>query len=136
MSPRARIVLDTSVIVGLLSSTDVHHAASTAAVRRHASAGDELLVPASVYTELLVGAMRLGPDDVARIERFIASATRLVPLDAAVAAEAAQLRARHLPGLRLPDALVLGTAIATGAATTLTTDRALLRYDPRVHVIS
>lgn len=46
----------------------------------------------------------------------------IIPLQPDTAVVAAQLRARH-PALRLPDAIVIATAIVDGADELVTTDR-------------
>ena len=52
----ALIVLDASVLLALLDAADPRHAAVTAALRRHA--GDDVKIPASAYSECLVGPFR------------------------------------------------------------------------------
>jgi predicted nucleic acid-binding protein len=51
----------------------------------------------------------------------------LLPIDAAIAERAAQLRARH--NLRTPDALQIAAALAAGCQAFLTNDRTLDRVD-------
>lgn len=114
------IILDAGVIIGALDAADGHHQASVAAL---ASRGrDELLVPASVFAEILVRPYARGLRVVQGVERFLADlGARIHPLDVVIAHAAARLRASH-PTVRLPDALTIGTAVVLGG-TVLTTDR-------------
>jgi len=117
-------VLDSSVLIGVLDASDVHHDAALAAVRRVLAARDDLLVPAAAYAELLVGAIRQsGASGVLTVDRMLVSLLALVvPLDREIAVAAAELRARHA-SLRLPDALVIATATVRPNARILTADR-------------
>jgi predicted nucleic acid-binding protein len=117
-------VLDAGVIVAALDAEDAHHAAAVEALRAGRLAGDELLLPASAYAECLVWPMRAGADAAAAAEAFIdLLPATVIAADRSVCRTAARLRARHGPSLRLPDALVIATAIETGAARVLTADR-------------
>lgn len=128
------VVLDSSVILGVLDPKDVHHQAATRAVREHRRANAEFLVPASALAEVLVGASRLGSEAVQATEGFVDRiASEVVPIDREVARAAAGLRARHR-SLRLPDALVLGCA-AVRRADIVLTDRSWRRVDSRVVLI-
>ena len=74
-----------------------------------------------MLAEILVRPCAAGGEAVRDIERFLAALSAHVhPLDVPVAHAAARLRATHR-SVRLPDALVLGTA-AVLSATVLTTD--------------
>ena len=114
----ALIVLDASVLIALLDPNDALHTAARAALARHA--GDDLKLPASAYAESLVGPARQGRL-VAAKQAIDALLLDIVPITSQVAEEAAELRARH-PSLRLPDALVVATGSALGAAVVLTGD--------------
>jgi predicted nucleic acid-binding protein len=95
----------------------------------------ELVLPASVYSEVLVGPYRLGPAAVAKAEQAVAElGMRVEPLTAAMARRAAALRARH-PALRLPDALVLATGELLDATAIVTANRAWPRFSRRARVI-
>src|SRR2546423_1884889 len=127
------VVLDASVIIAFLDPADVHHAAAVAAFRAHA--GDQLVIPASVYAEILVRPYRYGPSAVATVEQFTAAlAIHVEPVSREIARRAAQLRSQHT-SLRLPDALVLATADELNAAAVLTADVAWTKISPRAQVI-
>jgi predicted nucleic acid-binding protein len=116
-------VLDAGVVIALLDAADAHHAAAVAALRIARDRGDVLVLPASAYAECLVSPQRRGPDAVAVVDRFLdALPVRVEPADRTIAAAAAALRATHGTALRLPDGLVIATAIVLGADRILTTD--------------
>lgn len=116
-------VLDAGVIIALLDAADAHHAAAVAALRIARDRGDVLVLPASAYAECLVSPQRRGPDAVAVVDRFLdALPARVEAADRSIAAAAAGLRATHGTALRLPDGLVIATAIVLGADRILTTD--------------
>ncbi|MES2209681.1 MAG: PIN domain-containing protein [Chloroflexota bacterium] len=117
-------VLDAGVVIALLDASDVHHAAALASVREAQEQGDVLMLPASAYAECLVAPSRRGAGAVAVVDALIdALPVRVEPADRSIAARAASLRAIHGPVLRLPDALVVATALVHGAERIITTDR-------------
>lgn len=129
------VVLDASVVLALLDSSDTTHVASVGAVREARARSDSLLLPASALSEVLVGSMRQGPSLVDNTLRFVDRIVDSVaPADRDVALHAARLRAGHR-SLRLPDALVVGTALVHEAQL-LTCDRALGRVDDCVTVVA
>lgn len=103
------VVLDSGVVVGFLDRQDALHSAADAAVRELVR-GQRLLASVVTYAEVLTGA-RVGhhneEDDVAGFFTGLLSA--VLPVDVAVADEAADLRSRF-KSLRMPDALILATA--------------------------
>lgn len=126
------VVLDASVVIGALDATDSRYPSARAAITARRLAGDDLRVPASVWSEVLVGAFRQGrASEAERQVRVFAGAPR--PVDREVAVAAARLRALH-PALRLPDALVLATA-EVDDADVLTADRRWSAYSARVTVL-
>jgi predicted nucleic acid-binding protein len=128
------VVLDSSLLLGLLDAADTHHRTALDAVAAATDADEEIILPASVLPEVLVGAARQGPAVRDSLEhRLLASVDRLHPIDRDVAVHAADVRAAHR-AVRLPDAPVVATGRALGAAV-LTVDRRLGRVDERVRVI-
>ena len=116
-------VLDAGVIIAILDAADVHHKAAAHALTVAREHGDILVLPASAYAECLVSPYRRGPEAVSVVDSFIdALPARIEPASRAIASGAAELRARHAGGLRLPDALVVATAIVLGADRVITTD--------------
>jgi predicted nucleic acid-binding protein len=129
-------VLDAGVIIAVLDGADVHHAAARKAVSEAVERGELLAVPASVYAECLVGPARRGRQAMRKVDRFLADLPAEVePITRQLASRAAELRARHGQRLRLPDALVLATALHLGADRVITTDRRWPRAGVAVEVV-
>jgi predicted nucleic acid-binding protein len=127
----ALIVLDASVVIGLLERSDVHHAATTEALRDHQM--DVLSLPASAYAEVLTRPARAGQLESVRAD-IAALGAHIDAIDERVAEDAARLRARFR-SLRLPDALVIAKGELGSAERILTTDRSWAPVSRRVHVI-
>ncbi len=53
------VVVDASVVLGLLDPADAHHSSATRAVKKVRADGDEIILPASALAEVLVGASRM-----------------------------------------------------------------------------
>ena len=116
-------VLDAGVLIGFLDGKDAHHAAAHRVLEASIAANDTLALPASALAEVLVGPSRRGPEQVAVVHRLVEQLpVTVVPLDAEAATVAAGLRAAHR-SLRLPDALVIATAVVVDADQLVTTDR-------------
>jgi predicted nucleic acid-binding protein len=129
------VVLDSSVLIAIFDPRDAHHRTTLATLKSGFQAGLAFSVPASVLSEVLVGAARHSEEAAAARRRDI---ERLFPtriIDDAVAVAAAHLRARHR-SLRLPDALVIATGIVDNAEKVLTADKRWSGLDERVHVLS
>ena len=132
----ALTVLDAGVVIAMLDATDAHHSAARAALREALDRGDDLVLPASAYAECLVGPLRRGPESAAIVNAFIeALPARVEPVTRSIAMAAAALRARHGRAVRLPDAMVLATAIELQAHRLLTTDASWPPLDTPVVVI-
>ena len=117
-------VLDASVIIAVLDAEDPHHERAAAALRLRREAGDTLILPASAYAEVLVGPFRRDEAAAAAVDDFLAAIPAAIqPADRRIARAAARLRAEHGRRLRLPDALVVGSAMTLAADRVLTTDR-------------
>ena len=116
-------ILDAGVIIGFLDSNDVHHQAAHRALRKQLEQGHSLVMPTSVYAEILVGPMRTG-EQFAQTVRDLADRLpfAICAIDFPIAERAAALRARH-SALKLPDAFVIATAQHLDAEVILTTDR-------------
>jgi predicted nucleic acid-binding protein len=128
-------VIDSSVLVGILSDTDAHHAAALRWLGELQRDRDDILRPASAFAEVLLGAYRRGHSDTYRAELLVARGlVAIVSSDAEIAREAACLRAADL-ALGLPDALVIATGRSLKADSIATADRRWARYDERILVI-
>jgi predicted nucleic acid-binding protein len=102
------IALDADVLIGFFNRDDAHHPAARRLLQAAERDGERLVTAASVYAEVIVGPLRAGR--AGEIDAALAAlGIEVVPVDRAVAGEAARLRARHRT-LRLPDALSLAVA--------------------------
>jgi predicted nucleic acid-binding protein len=116
------LILDASVLIGLLDSADTHHDRAIDDVEGADREGRQLLLPASAYSETLVAFARARRLEEAR-RAITAMGITIVSLTDTIAERAAELRARPTR-LRLPDAIVLATAQEMGGS--------LLSYDRRL----
>jgi len=117
------IVLDAGVVIAVLDANDIHHAAAMKALADAQDVGEGFVLPASAYAECLVSPSRSGPDAVATVDQFLdALPARVEPATRTIGRAAASLRAAHGPGLHLPDALVVATAVVLAADRIITTD--------------
>lgn len=129
------VVVDASVVLGVLDGKDAHHVASVEALRSARIEGHKVVLPASALAEVLVGARRLGPPAVERTEAFVDTVLDSVhPIDRRLARKAAELRARHRT-IRLPDALVIAAGEAIDGDRVLTADARWRKVDRRVQVV-
>lgn len=115
-------ILDAGVVIAAFDATDAHHAAAGRELGTARDRGDALALPASAYAEVLVRPAARSSSTLTRVDSLL-DALPVTVIDATrdIARRAARLRARH-PALRLPDALVIATAIESGADHLLTTD--------------
>lgn len=129
----ALVVLDASVVIAFLDPDDALHDAAVEALAQHQH--DELLIPLSVYAEILVAPYRRGAEAVAEVEAFLADfAVRIATMTPQIARAAAKLRSESR-SLRLPDALVLATADDFDADSLLTGDESWVPISGRVTLI-
>ena len=118
------IVVDAGVLIAILDASDTHHVAAREAVRAALDRGDSLVLPASAYAEVLVAPLRRDGESGAVVDWLIDALPATVqPITRPIAGAAAELRAEHGTRMRLPDALVVATALDLGAACLITTDR-------------
>lgn len=130
-------VLDAGVIIGVLDADDADHVSARVALSAAIERRDAFAVPASVYAEALVGPSRQDASGVRALDAFLDDlAAEVEPITRQLAKRAAALRARHGKRLRLPDALVLATALHLRTDRVLTTDRQWPRVGVNVEVVS
>lgn len=109
----ARVALDADVVIAFLDAGDAQHERAVDLLRPRLAAGDEILIGASVYAEVMVRPLARGTGG--RVDEFIdAIGATVLAIDRELARRAAGLRVRHR-SLRLPDALSLATALMAGA---------------------
>jgi len=124
------IVLDASFAIAALAADDAHHDAAADALS--SASEDELVLAATTRAEILVGPARLGGKVLAAAQDF-ANGCETVPVSAAVADDAAGLKALH-GGLSLPDAIALVVAEMIGADAVWTFDRRWREVHQRVTI--
>ena len=117
-------IIDAGILIGFLDESDAHHLGAKKELADARLRGDQIAVPASALAEVLVSPSRNGEAAVGVIREFIERLSLVVDgLDTEIAVVAARLRARHGLKLKLPDALVVATAIQREASVLVTTDR-------------
>lgn len=132
----ALTILDAGVIIGVLDAEDAHHAGAREALAAAMDRGDRLAMPASAFAECLVAPARSGRDAMGAVDELLADLPAEVePITRQIASRAAMLRATHGRRLRLPDALVLATALHLRADRVLTTDAGWPRVGVSVEVV-
>ncbi len=132
----ALTVLDAGVIIGVLDADDAHHMGARKALAAAVDRGDQLAMPASAFAECLVAPARTGRHAMHAVDELLADLPAEVePITRQVASRAAVLRAKHGSRLRLPDALVLATALHLRAERVLTTDAGWPNVGVAVEVI-
>ena len=123
----ATTLVDSGVLIALLDDTDIHHAASSSAIVSALRQGHSLAIAATTLAEILVRPYSVGDQAVSRclnaIDRLPIA---VIDLDRAISMKAAELRAT-IPGMRLPDATIVATAVVSSASALLTTDAKLAR---------
>lgn len=90
----------------------------------------DLLIPVTVFSESIVAPYRRSQPDGQRAEAALAALGSVVAVTRDTASRAAQLRVTLQ--IKLPDALVLATAMQVAAEPILTLDRRWLGVDSRV----
>jgi predicted nucleic acid-binding protein len=117
-------VIDAGILIGFFDESDAHHLGAKRELANARQRGDQIAVPASALAEALVSPARHGESSITAILEFSQRLPLVVAeLDIETAVVAARLRARHGQKLKLPDALVIATAIQRGAGALVTTDR-------------
>ena len=117
------IHLDAGVVIALLDGQDIHHDAATSFLTSARLHNDRLALSATAFAECLVQPFRHGEKNVQVIRELVNRVpVSIVNLDEQTAEQSARLRASHR-NLRLPDAIVIATAMISGADQLVTTDR-------------
>jgi predicted nucleic acid-binding protein len=124
----APAALDADLIIAFLDAADEQHERAVRELRPRLAAGDDIVLAASVYAEVMVRPLQRGND--ATVDEFLnAIGAKVIQIDRGLARQAAELRARHR-SLRLPDALSLASALVSGCEL-LTLDHTLRRIAGR-----
>ena len=117
----ARVVLDSSVLIALLSESDSHHdAAKKATTIKH-----QYSISAITLSEVLIAPFRHSPKVASATQQAITqSIEQIVAIDSTIASLGASIRANTK--ISLPDALISATASSLNAQL-WTCDRALAK---------
>lgn len=124
----ARILLDTTALAAFLDDTEPTHRIASHVLDEFVASGRNPAVVSMISVmEILVRPLRLAPSGHHTVLAFLRHHPNLaaIPLDLQMAQEAASLRATHR--LSPPDALVVGTGVATQVAHLVTNDHAWAR---------
>lgn len=117
------IHLDAGVVIALLDADDAHHDSATSFLTSSRLHNDRFAISATAYAECLVQPFRHSERNVQVIRELVNRVpVTIVNLNEHNAEQSAKLRASHR-NLRLPDAIVIATAIVDGADRLVTTDR-------------
>src|SRR5262245_2069054 len=121
-------VLDASVLIALLDEKDMGRPVARAAVDE-SKRDHDLLIPVTAFSESIVAPYRRSQ----RAEAALTALGNLVDVTREIASRAAQLRATTQ--IKLPDALILATAMQVAAEEILTLDRRWSGVDSRVRLL-
>jgi predicted nucleic acid-binding protein len=128
---RARLVLDSSVVIAYLNANEVASPVARIVIDEFlARERNNAVLSASAAGEILVRPYQMGKAREVAFEILDMPGVQLRSVDFLVAAEAARMRSESK--LRLPDAIVLATGVLTGAAVLVTNDRELAAAAPTV----
>lgn len=131
-----RLMLDTSALIAFHNDNELVHPLARHLLRRIETEGGRLTGYYSVISaaELLVRPFRISQVDFTFILTFLTTFPNLVvlPMDLTVATQSATIRA--VTNLRLPDAVVVASALLAGCEAIITNDRTWKqRLEPRFH---
>ena len=124
------VALDTSVWIFHFEGSAAHGQAADGVLEAIAQGHIGAVASELVLLELLVAPLKKGAQDVAdEIELALLHFPHLelAPVTRAVLVRAAEIRARY--GLRTPDAIMLATAVESGATLAVTNDDAWRRVE-------
>jgi predicted nucleic acid-binding protein len=126
IAPGASLLIDTSVALAYLTGTESISPIATQLFDDFVATGrDRGALSMVTVGEILVRPFGAGSAALAVAEGFLRhfAELELIPIDYGTAREAARIRASS--GLRMPDALILSSAMASGADLLVTNDRSL-----------
>ena len=117
----ARVILDSSVLIALLSESDLHHSAA----KKATAINHQYSISAITLSEVLIAPFRLSPKIASTTQHSITqSVEQIVAIDSTIASLGASIRADKK--ISLPDALISATATSLNAQL-WTCDRALAK---------
>jgi predicted nucleic acid-binding protein len=126
-------VVDASVLIAAIDDADSHHERAIAELEA-ALDQQTLRVPAVAFSEALVVPYRRSQSYGRAVEGGLRRLGRVEPVTPGIASRAAQLRSKRQ--IKLPDALILATALELRAQEILTFDERWRSVDSRVRLLS
>jgi predicted nucleic acid-binding protein len=135
--PGASLLIDTSVALAYLTGTESISPIATQLFDGFLATGrDRGALSMVTVGEILVRPFGAGPAALAIAEGFLRhfAELELIPIDYGTAREAARIRAST--DLRMPDALILSSAMASGADLVVTNDQRLAAAAQRFDIAS
>jgi predicted nucleic acid-binding protein len=126
-------VVDASVLIAAIDDGDAHHERAIAELES-ALGEQRLRLPAVAFSEALVAPYRTSQSRGRAVEGGLRRLGRVEPITPDIASRAAQLRSKRR--IKLPDALILATAVELRAQEILTFDERWRSVDPRVRVLT
>jgi predicted nucleic acid-binding protein len=126
-------VVDASVLIAAIDDADAHHERAIAELES-ALGEQRLRLPAVAFSEALVAPYRTSQSRGRAVEGGLRRLGRVEPITPDIASRAAQLRTKRR--IKLPDALILATAVQLRAQEILTFDERWRSVDPRVRVLT
>jgi predicted nucleic acid-binding protein len=126
-------VVDASVLIAAIDDADAHHERAIAELEA-ALEQQTLRVPAVAFSEALVVPYRRSQSYGRAVEGGLRRLGRVEPVTPGIASRAAQLRAKRQ--IKLPDALILATAVELRVQEILTFDERWRSIDPRVRLLT
>ena len=115
------VAVDGGLIIALFDASDAHHAWSVEQIQEIVTARHVIVISALTVAEVLVRPAQAGAADAVRAD-LMSLRPRIVDVDADIAARAAELRASR-SRLRLPDAIIVATALFVQCDYLVTTDQ-------------
>jgi predicted nucleic acid-binding protein len=125
-------ILDASVLIATIDAGHSHHQHALSELESRQQR-QTLVLPAVAFSEALVFPYRVGSTQGRAVERGLRRLGRVEAITESIASRAARVRAAR--PIKLPDALILATALELSAEVILTFDRRWAAFDPRVRVL-
>jgi predicted nucleic acid-binding protein len=137
--PAMKIALDTNVLIYFLEGIDPQASKVERVLNTFMKTENEGLISTISVAEILTGFYMAGEQKKAvKAKKLLTDLAldsfKIIPVTFEIADLAASLRAKR--GGRLPDALIIGTAIKQGADVLYTEDKDLQRFNKDVRICS
>lgn len=132
-----KIALDTNILIYFLEGIEPQASKAEKILNRFMKTEDEGIISTITVAEVLTGFYKTGPQgNVEKIKSLLNDLTlnnfKIVPVTFEIADLAAKLRAQR--GGRLPDALIVATALNQSAETLYTEDKDFQRFSREITI--